>query len=278
VILVTGGTGQLGTAFRALVPEAAFPGRDILDLAAPDRIGGVLSDLAPEAIINCAAYTAVDRAEGEEETATMVNAVAVEAMARYAAARDIPFVTFSTDYVFDGTATEPYVESSPPSPINAYGRSKLAGEVAARSAHAGALVVRTSWVFSATHRNFVFSILDLAATRPVDVVADQTGCPSYAPDLAAATLEAVERGVSGVLHLTNAGATTWFELARTACGAAGLDPGLIRPITTEQYPTPARRPKNSSLGSERLAGLGLSALRPWRDAVREAVDRRVHPA
>jgi dTDP-4-dehydrorhamnose reductase len=262
-LLVTGGTGQLGSAVSRLRPDAAIPGRGELDLADPGGIRPYLEAVRPEAIVNCAAYTAVDRAEEEEAPATIVNGSAVGAMAEYAAEAGIPLVTFSTDYVFDGHAAEPYVESSPTDPINAYGRSKLAGERAALAAHPGALVIRTSWVISGTHPNFVATMLRLAPERELRVVDDQQGCPTVAADLAAGALAALDAGATGLLHLTNQGVTTWYRLARAAVEIAGIDPERIRPCTTEEYPTPARRPPYSVLGSERLQDLGIAPLPHW---------------
>jgi dTDP-4-dehydrorhamnose reductase len=271
MILITGGTGQLGAAFRALLPDALAPGRAMLDLTRPDELEAAVARLQPTAIINCAAYTAVDRAESEQETALLVNGVSVGVLAGIAAARGIPFVTFSTDYVFDGTATAPYLESAVTNPINTYGRSKLAGEHAAREANPEALVVRTSWVYSSTHRNFVSIVLGRAREGGVRVVADQFGCPTYAPDLADATMRAMERGATGILHITNAGPTTWYEFARAACGAAGLSPDLVTPIAASEYPTAARRPHYSVLASERRRSLGLADLRPWDETLHEVV-------
>jgi dTDP-4-dehydrorhamnose reductase len=267
MILVTGGTGQVGTALLALEPRCAAPGRSELDLAQPETLPPAVAALSPEAIINCAAYTAVDAAEDDEETATIVNGRAVGVLAELAAERGIPFVTFSTDYVFDGTATTPYVESSPPNPINAYGRSKLAGERAALGANPDALVIRSSWVFSATHRNFVTTVLERAAAGVIEVVDDQWGTPTSAGDLAAAALQAMGSGASGILHITNQGVTTWFEFARTACELAGIDSAQVRATTTASYPTPARRPRYSVLGTERADALGFAPLRPWQDAL-----------
>jgi dTDP-4-dehydrorhamnose reductase len=267
VILVTGGTGQLGTAFRELLPGAAFPSRSRLDLSRPGDLAEQVARFHPTAVINCAAYTAVDRAEEEEDLATVVNGDAVGVLARCAAELRIPFVTFSSDYVFDGAARHPYVESSPTNPVNAYGRSKLAGEAAAFAAYPEALVVRTSWVISGTHPNFVATMLRLAAQRELSVVDDQHGCPTIASDLAGAVLDAMERRVAGVLHLVNAGTTTWFGLARTAVAEAGLDPARITACSTAEYPTAARRPAYSVLDSERLASLGLDPLPEWRTSL-----------
>jgi dTDP-4-dehydrorhamnose reductase len=270
-MLITGGTGQLGTAMRRLVPDADFPVRTELDLSDPAGVAAYLERTRPDAIVNCAAYTAVDRAEEEEDLATVVNGLSVGTMARYAAAAAIPFVTFSTDYVFDGTATEPYLESHPTDPINAYGRSKLIGEQAALEAHEGALVIRTSWVISGTHPNFVATMLRLAAERDtLSVVADRRGCPTCVEDLAPAALSALRSGASGLLHLTNSGETTWHELASTAIAEAGLE-ATVTPITTDEYPTPAKRPAYSVLGSERRDHLGLAPLPDWRETLPKVV-------
>ena len=271
MILLTGGSGQLGTAIRSRRGGLVAPTRSELDLSRPQDLTSRLHQIEPSAIINCAGYTAVDRAEDEPDLAMTVNATSVGMLADYAAAAGIPLITFSTDYVFDGRADTPYLESSPTAPINAYGRSKERGEQAALAAHPGTLVVRTSWVISATHRNFVTTILERAATGPVNVVSDQLGCPTYAPDLAAATLAAFDTGATGILHLTNQGPTSWYELARTACNLAGIDPNRVRPISSGEYPTRAARPRYSVLGTERLPDLGLSPLRRWDEALESLI-------
>ena len=272
MILVTGGAGQLGTAFRKVLPEARYVDLADLDLSHLDLLATACDEMRPDGIVNCGAYTAVDRAEQEEALATAVNGAAVGVMAEHAARRGIPFLTFSTDYVFPGDASQPYLESSPTDPINAYGRSKLAGERAALSACPEALVVRTSWLVSGTHPNFVATVLRLAAERVLTVVDDQRGCPTMVDDLAPAALAALRAGVSGILHLTNRGETTWFEFARAAVALAGIDPGRIRPCATADYPTPARRPAYSTLGSERRSPLGLPALPLWRESLPAVVE------
>jgi dTDP-4-dehydrorhamnose reductase len=272
VILVTGGAGQLGTAFRKVLPEARYIDLADLDLTDLGELAAALEEVRPAAIVNCAAYTAVDRAEQEEALATIVNGSAVGVMAEHAARRRVPFLTFSTDYVFPGDGEEPYLESAPTDPINAYGRSKLAGERAALAACPGALVVRTSWLVSGTHPNFVATMLRLAAEREVRVVDDQRGCPTMVDDLAPAAWAALRAGVSGVLHLTNQGETTWFRFARAAVARAGLDPGRIVPCTTADYPTPARRPAYSVLGSERRGLLGLPELPYWEESLPAVVE------
>jgi len=272
VILVTGGAGQLGTAFRKVLPEARYIDLADLDLTDLEGLAGALEEVRPAAIINCAAYTAVDRAEREEALAVIVNGSAVGVMAEHAARHRVPFLTFSTDYVFPGDGEEPYLESSPTDPINAYGRSKLAGEGAALAACPEALVVRTSWLVSGTHPNFVATMLRLAAEREVRVVDDQRGCPTMVDDLAPAAWAALRVGASGLLHLTNSGETTWFRFARAAVARAGLDPGRIVPCPTADYPTPARRPAYSVLGSERRRPLGLPDLPHWEHSLPAVVE------
>lgn len=268
--LVVGAGGQVGTAFGRLLAKAVRLTRTELDLATAEgpEIKRAIAAHRPTAVINCAAYTAVDRAEDEEALATRVNGRAVGWMAEAAADLGIPFLTFSTDYVFDGLASTPYLESHPTRPINAYGRSKLTGEEAALEAHESTLVVRTSWVLSATHRNFVTAILGRAGRgEGLKVVDDQYGRPTIADDLALGAWRALVRGVTGVLHLANEGETTWFQLAQVAVDMAGLDAALVSPCPTSEYPTPALRPGYSVLGSERAGDLGLEPLPHWQNSL-----------
>jgi dTDP-4-dehydrorhamnose reductase len=268
--LLLGGSGQVGTALRAVLDEVIAPSRSEVDLETTgfDGLKRLVEETRPDVIVNCAAYTAVDRAEDEPSLADTVNGRAVGTLAEVAARAGVPLVTYSTDYVFDGAASGPYLESSPTNPVNAYGRSKLLGEELALSSNPRALVIRTSWVISRTHPNFVSTMLRLAREgREIKVVDDQRGCPTLADHLAAATVQAVARDASGLLHITNQGETTWFELALAAITDAGLDPTLISPCSTSEYPTKAVRPAYSVLGSERTGALGLPALPQWRDAL-----------
>lgn len=248
---MTGAAGQVGTAFRRVLVDATFLTRSDLDLLDIESIPNVIEAYRPSAVVNCAAYTNVDRAESEERLAERINGEAVGALAQSCARLSIPFVTFSTDYVFDGTASIPYVESDRPNPVGAYGTSKRLGERLALAAHPGTLIVRTSWVISATHDNFAATILRLARRGSFKVVDDQRGKPTVAADLAAATTVALERGLTGVLHLANEGETTWYGLASAAVHDAGLDPSLVEPCTTDEFPTPAKRPPYSVLGTDR---------------------------
>ena len=272
MISVLGSTGQVGTAFASLLPDARFLTRADLDLATADvetieeSLGG------SEIVINCAAYTGVDAAETDLASAMAINGAAVGNLAEATARMEVPFVTYSTDYVFDGEASSPYLENHPPDPVNAYGRTKLAGEVLALAANPKSLVIRTSWVLSATHPNFVTAILKrVAQGTPARVVNDQTGCPTVAVDLAAGTLRAIDAGLRGVLHLTNQGPTTWFELAKRSVAVAGLDESLVSPCSTPEYPTPARRPSYSVLGSTALAAGGLNPLPSWEASLEPVV-------
>jgi dTDP-4-dehydrorhamnose reductase len=265
VIAVVGARGQLGTAFVGLLgKEAIALTRDQMDVTDQAAVQAVLTDLRPEAIINCSAYTAVDRAEDEPEQARSVNADAVRYLARVAAELSVPFLTYSTDYVFDGTASEPYVESDPTDPINVYGETKRAGERYAAAVYPESLIVRTSWVLSGTHPNFASTMVRLARQGPVRVVDDQRGRPTLVDDLAVASLDALRSGATGVLHCANGPTVTWFDLARDCVEAAGLDPDAIEPCATADFPTRAARPVNSALGSERLRALGLDPLPSYR--------------
>jgi dTDP-4-dehydrorhamnose reductase len=280
-VLLLGRTGQVGTALARQLDQVTAPSRDEFNLmdVTRDEIENLLDEARPSVVINCAAYTAVDKAESQVEVANQVNGSAVGLLAEVSAGAGVPFVSFSTDYVFDGRSTLPYVESSTPNPINVYGQSKLTGERMALAANPMTLIIRTSWVISGTHGNFVATMLRLAQEgRPTRVVNDQHGSPTVADDLAIASMEAIEKGATGLLHLTNQGATTWFDLARAAVTEAMLDPDLVSPCTTAEYPTPAPRPAYTVLESERRTELGINPLPPWEDSlpavVKQLVERR----
>ena len=288
-LLVAGRSGQLA---RALLEQARRErldlvalGRPDLDLAAPDSLGGVIDRLRPDVIVNAAAYTAVDRAESEERQALRINAEGAGALAAAAAARGLPVIHVSTDYVFDGASPTPYVEDDPTAPLNAYGRSKLAGERAVAAANPRSLVLRTSWVYDAGPANFPAAILRLAGTRTVvDVVADQHGAPTYAPDLAAAILSLAPRlgsdapaAAFGLFHATAAGATNWADFARAVfahSAARGGPSAQVRDIAAADYPSAARRPASSRLDCGRLARVHGISLPHWRDGL----DRRMAAA
>lgn len=285
--LITGGSGQVGGAVARQACAAGraviAPTRAELDLADPAALARTVRETRPAAVINCAAYTAVDRAESEPDLAFALNAEAPAALARACAELGVPLVQVSTDYVFDGTSSVPYIEDDPVAPLGVYGRSKASGEDAVRASGARHAIVRTAWVVSAGPRNFIDTMLRLAAERDeVRVVADQHGCPTSAEDLAAALLAiAADPGErSGTWHCTNSGHTTWHGLAdRVFSGQAAR--GLRRPqltaITTADYPTPAARPTHSRLDCARLAADFGLALRPWQQAVDAILAERLGP-
>ncbi len=271
MIVVLGANGQLGSAFVRLLGDRARPvSRAELDLNHTDRIENWVRSESPRTLINCAAFTAVDSAESNEAEARRVNAGAVEKLALATATIGATFVTFSTDYVFDGTKGTPYVESDRPNPLNVYGATKAEGERLALEVNPDALVVRTSWVMSSTHDNFIRTILGRLREGPVSVVDDQLGRPTFAEDLAPAVLEAVEAGLSGILHLTNQGETTWCGLAREIADLSGLS-AQTTPITTAEAGRPAPRPADSRLDSERTEPERLTPLPPYRLSLGRAV-------
>lgn len=268
--LVTGGSGQLGSAFRPLLPTSFFPSRKELDLSASGSLARAIETISPDGIINCAAYTAVDRAEAEPDLAQIINVESVGKLAGAAADLGIPFVTFSTDYVFDGRKEAAYVESDEPNPLNVYGRTKLDGERRALELNPEALVIRTSWVISHTHRNFVTAMLENAQRATLRVVSDQHGRPTLADDLAIATLEALDAGLTSLVHLTNSGVpTTWHDLAKSTLQFAGLPEERIQPCSTTEYGAVAARPANSMLETER--GPAVPTMPDWTDGLERLV-------
>jgi dTDP-4-dehydrorhamnose reductase len=272
MIAIVGGAGQLGSAFnRALGSSATVIARPDLDITDRRAIHATFGTLAPEAVINCAAYTAVDRAEVERDLAFSINARAVGDLATVAADLGVPFLTFSTDYVFDGAKVDPYVESDPPNPVNVYGESKLEGERLAIEAHPGALVVRTSWLLSGTHPNFARSVIAKARQGPFEVVDDQYGRPTIVDDLAKTSLASLEAGAVGLLHLASSPTVSWYELARQCLTFAGLDPDNVEPCHSADITQPAMRPRNSALDSERLEQLGVEPLPPYEPALADLV-------
>jgi dTDP-4-dehydrorhamnose reductase len=273
-IAILGADGQLGEGFvRALGPACRPFTRADVDLTDIDAIGRWTRSVTSELVINCAAYTQVDKAEDDVETAHRVNALAVGALAGAMAGHQVRFVTFSTDYVFDGAKEDGYIESDTPHPLNVYGQTKLEGERRALAANPDALVIRTSWLLSSTHRNFLTAVLEqLTRSGEASVVDDQRGRPTFVDDLVVATLDAINRKAAGLLHLTNQGETTWFGLARQIAVAAGFEPDRVRPQSSGDLDRPALRPRNSLLSSERLRALGMSRLADYAVRVPETVE------
>jgi dTDP-4-dehydrorhamnose reductase len=269
-LLVTGSRGQLGRALQHAAPAHGheFFGYDLpeLDITDPSAVQAAVASVHPEAVINCAAFTAVDDAERQEAAALAVNGTAVTNVARAAEAAGAVLVQLSTDYVFDGRAEQPYRESDAPKPTSVYGRSKLAGERAAELARRH-LIVRTAWLFG-EGGNFVASIrrqLD-AGTKTLRVVNDQRGCPTYTVDLAEALLRLLETGTMGVIHAVNAGSATWFEFAQEILRLLGSDAEVV-PISTAEAARPAPRPACSVLDTSELRRILGSDLPPWQDAL-----------
>ncbi|MDN3713193.1 dTDP-4-dehydrorhamnose reductase [Paracoccus cavernae] len=268
-LLVFGRTGQVATELARLAPDAVFLGRDQADLSDPAACAAAIRASGARAVINAAAYTAVDRAESEPELARLVNADAPAAMASAAAGLGLPFVHISTDYVFAGDGERPWIETDPTGPLGVYGATKLAGEQAILASGAQAAILRTSWVFSAHGANFVKTMLRLGAERPeLRVVADQHGGPTPARAIAQACLTMAEamlddRSKGGIYHFSGAPDTNWADFARAIMAQAGLS-CAITDITTADYPTPAARPANSRLDCSAIAR-DFGILRPdWQ--------------
>ncbi len=263
MILVFGRIGQVGTELSRLVPDATFLDRDEIDLTRPESCVAAIDELRPEAVINAAAYTAVDKAEEDEAIADLINGVAPGRMAGACAALDIPFVHISTDYVFEGTGSAPYAPDAPTGPLSVYGRTKLKGELAVRASGATFATFRTSWVFSAQGGNFVKTMLRLSETRDsLNVVADQIGGPTPAAAIAEACVSAAEAlrtdpEKSGTYHLSGAPDVSWADFAREIFRQAGRTV-TVNDIPTAEYPTPAHRPANSRLDCTSLEAFGLS--------------------
>ena len=278
-VLVFGQTGQVATELaRQATPDMAMTclGRDRADLSDPAACAAVIAASDADVVINAAAYTAVDRAETEEALATTINGTSPGAMARACAARGIPFLHISTDYVFDGSGTRPWQPDDATGPLGAYGRSKLTGEEAVRAAGGPHAILRTSWVFSAHGANFVKTMLRLGAEREkLTIVADQVGGPTAAADIAAALLTMARafhagHGTTGTYHFSGAPDVSWADFAREIFVVSGLS-SRVEDIPTSAYPTPARRPANSRMDVTALT-LAYGIERPdWRDSLRRVL-------
>jgi dTDP-4-dehydrorhamnose reductase len=292
-IFVAGKSGQVALSLKNA--EDSFDmditcfGRPEINLASKSSTLEAIETFKPDAIINAAAYTAVDKAEEEEHEAFNINSRGAEILATAAATMDIPFLHISTDYVFDGTLNRPYHEGDATDPTGAYGRSKLVGEQAVMTANPNAMIFRTAWVYSPYGNNFLKTMLRLAETRDtLGVVADQIGNPSYAPDIARGLLSVLEKieeyGWSdkypGIYHLTGSGEASWHGFATAIFEAAsvyGRAKPTVNAITTEEFPTPAKRPANSRLNGDKLMATFGVRLNDWRkstaDCVRELLEK-----
>jgi dTDP-4-dehydrorhamnose reductase len=276
-LLVTGAGGMLG---RAVVEAAQRLGHDVraatradLDITDPGAVAQAVAELRPGAVINCAAYTDVDGAESDRETAAAINGDGAGHVAAAAELAGATIIHVSTDYVFDGSKREPWLESDAVAPLGAYGESKLAGELAVAAANPAHAIVRTAWLFGAGGKNFVDTMLALGAAREeVSVVTDQVGCPTWTGHLAAALVELAERPVqTGIHHVAGSGSCSWNELAIEVFDRALIDCRVL-PTTTAAFPRPAPRPAYSVLGTERSNPLVLP---PWQDGVAAYLATRV---
>jgi dTDP-4-dehydrorhamnose reductase len=304
-ILLIGKNGQVGHDLQRLLPaygELTAVDRQQLDLAAPDAIRRAVQEIRPQIIINAAAYTAVDQAEKDELAARAINAIAPGILAEQAKQIGAVLIHYSTDYVFDGTKTTPYEEDDAPHPLGAYGRTKLEGEQAIRDSGVAHLIFRTAWVYSTRGKNFLLTILRLATQREeLRIVNDQIGAPTLSHELAEATAKVLSQlpamknasmdesqaGLGGTYHMTAGGATNWYEFATTilddasasiqgkkpawlltALNGAPLVTRRVVPITTAEYPTPARRPPYSVLSNERLEKTFGIRLPDWNTQLR----------
>ncbi|BDG70892.1 dTDP-4-dehydrorhamnose reductase [Roseomonas fluvialis] len=282
-VLVTGRGGQLATGLAEALPAQGFEpflfGQPEFEFEQPATIAAAFAAAQPDAVVNCAAWTAVDAAEDNEAGAFVANAVGPALVARHCAALGIPLVQVSTDYVFDGRKGAPYVETDAPNPLGAYGRTKLAGEWAALAENPQTIVLRTAWVFSAVGNNFLRTMLRVGAERPVlRVVADQHGSPTAAPDLADAIAAVLARlrgtgwqaGYRGVFHAVAGGTTTWHAFAEAIFAAAAPLGGPrpeVQAIGTQDYPTRAVRPADGRLDTTRLAQTFGVALPRWEQGL-----------
>ncbi|WP_028323530.1 dTDP-4-dehydrorhamnose reductase [Desulfatirhabdium butyrativorans] len=286
-ILVTGSRGQLGTEILRQAQDMKFSYRGVdlpeWDITVRDQVEEVVAGYRPDVVINAAAYTQVDKAETEPETARAVNADAALYVAEACARHGVPLIHISTDFVFDGAKTVPYIEDDPIGPLSVYGSSKAAGESHVRNRLDRHLIVRTSWLYGVYGNNFVKTMLRLASEREtLRVVDDQLGCPTCAADLAAALLALCKAAVAdsdvawGTYHYCGEGVTSWYGLAKEAIQMAASRISLrmktIEPIPTEQYPTPAKRPAYSALNCEKIRNAFGIRPRPWRESLRETVD------
>ena len=281
-ILVTGSNGQLGNEIRELAkeyPDFDFIYTDIgeLDITNPEKVNEFFAANTPQAIINCAAYTAVDKAESDETTAYLINATAVENLAKSAADIGALMLHISTDYVFDGKSYLPYCETDKTNPQSAYGRTKLAGEEAVIQFASKAVIIRTSWLYSAFGNNFVKTMIKYGTEREgLNVVFDQVGTPTYAKDLAKAILDIIPFAMlkSGVdlFHYSNEGVASWYDFARLVIALSDIRCD-IKPILTKEYPLPAPRPNFSVLNKSKIKETYNIGIPYWSDSVKDCIQR-----
>ena len=279
-ILVTGANGQLGSELRDIAPNFPqysflFVGRDELDITDERSVNELFAGNAFYACINCAAYTAVDKAEAEQDAAFAANAKAVGILAKASAGSGTKFIHISTDYVFDGQGQEPYLESQPTSPVNFYGQTKLAGEEAAIKENPESLIIRTSWVYSHHGKNFVKTMLRLMSEREsIGVVADQLGSPTYAADLAEAIMIILssDNFQPGIYHYSNQGIISWHQFAEAIKEISGSS-CTVNAIKTTDYPTPAARPAYSAFNTQKIRNSYGIEIPAWRNSLEKCIGK-----
>jgi dTDP-4-dehydrorhamnose reductase len=283
-ILVTGASGQLGNEMREV--SSGYPNFNFLfvtkdDLPVEDKnaVRFFFETHAVDYCINCAAYTAVDKAETETEKAMLINATAVGELAAICKVNNAQLIHISTDYVFDGTAKTPYTEDHPVAPVNAYGATKLKGEELAQQNNPGTIIIRTSWVYSGFGNNFVKTMLRLMKVKTeLNVVADQEGCPTYAADLAAAIMQIIASGKAihqpGIYNYSNAGVTNWYQFA-LAIKELSNSTCLVHPIPSSQYPTPAKRPAYSVMDTAKIQHGFNIAIPFWKDSLQQCMQQLI---
>ena len=243
---------------------------DITDAGSVDK---VIKESAPDAVVHCAAYTAVDKAEESVELCTMLNSDAVGYLAKAAEANDAEFIQISTDYVFDGTAHIPYQETEPTCPNSVYGHTKLAGEQNALTLCTRSMVIRTAWLYSTFGNNFVKTMIRLGKEREaLGVIFDQVGTPTYARDLARAIFAAIRQGVvPGIYHFSNEGVCSWYDFTKAIHRLAGITTCQVKPLHTEEYPTPAKRPHYSVLDKTKIKNTYHIEIPYWMDSLQECI-------
>ena len=284
-ILVTGANGQLGRSIHKIVINNelrnvfVFVGRGELDFSQNDNIEKYFKENSFDVVVNCTAYTAVDKAESEIELTNQINHLAVRKLAEIAYKKNIKLIHISTDYVFDGTGSKPYKETDKTNPINVYGKTKLAGEKALQEAMpTNAIIIRTSWLYSEYGNNFVDTMLKLGKERDkLNVVNDQIGSPTYATDLANAILKIIENKnyqtkspATEIYHYSNKGKVSWYEFAKEIFELADIH-CAVKPITTKQYPTPAKRPKNTLMNKAKIAKTFSVGISDWKESLNTCI-------
>lgn len=278
-ILITGCNGQLGNEMQLLEKnhtEHRWFNTDVqeLDITDQEAINQFVQENQIDGIVNCAAYTAVDKAESDRQLATSLNAVAPAYLAAAVEERGGWFIQISTDYVFNGTNHKPYVENDTPCPDSVYGSTKLAGELAAQKFCNRTMIIRTAWLYSTFGNNFVKTMIRLGKEKEqLGVIFDQIGTPTYARDLAAAIMTAIEKGIQpGVYHFSNEGVISWYDFAKAIHRLAGITTCHVRPLHTKEYPTPAHRPAYSVLDKTKIKQTYSIEIPYWEESLSECIE------